>query len=181
MNKTLLTIPAIFLLLGSSGCTCVKNTAANVVESPKIIWGSSTRALEKARRGAISKAFACSFQECFDAVAAIAVVEEKLSETPEEKQTREEKEAAEDNGPFKAVDLLADQSFKIFIKDTRKKMLVIYGIPGSVDTTEVGVFFVPGDDKKVTLEISSLSTNAKQTAARIIFEKLATQYTEVTQ
>ena len=161
----------------------MKKTAANVIESPKIVWGSSTRALEEARRGAISKAFACSFEECFDAVAAIALASEVDIETPDEKQQREEKEAEAEgqDGPFKAVDLLADQNFKIFIKNPRKRLLVIYNIPGSVDTTEVGVFFVPGDDKKVTLEISSLSTNAKQTAARIIFEKLATQYTEVTQ
>lgn len=179
MNRIIFVILP-FFLLAATGCTSFKNAASNVIESPKVVWGSSTRALEKARRAAISKAFACSFQECFDAVAAIAVDAQDDLETPEEKQAREEKEAQEE-GTFKTVDLLADQSFKIFIKDPRKKLLVIYNIPGSVDTTEVGVFFVPADDKKVTLEISSLSTNAKQTAARIIFEKLAKQYIEVTQ
>ncbi len=180
MKRIIPFILPFFLLTSSAGCSFFKKTAANVIESPKIIFGSSTRALEEARKDAISKAFACSFQECFDAVAAISLDSEVKIETPEEKAQREEKEA-EQEGLFKAVDLLADQGFKIFIKNPRKKLLVIYNIPGSVDTTEVGVFFVPADDKKVIVEVSSLSTHAKQTAARIIFEKLAKQYTEVTQ
>ena len=45
---------------------------ASVVEVPKTFWGSSTRALEEARVNALSKTYACSFRDCYQAVLLIA-------------------------------------------------------------------------------------------------------------
>ena len=39
-----------------------------MVETVKVIWGSSTRALEEARGEALSKTFHCSVDECFNSV-----------------------------------------------------------------------------------------------------------------
>lgn len=120
-----------------SGCARVQETA-------KVIWGSSTRALDEARSESISKVFECNYDDCFREVLKIAELEE----------------------------------FEIFIKDKFNKHIVFMGIKGSVDTTEVGVFFSEIDGQAVKIEITSLSTNAKKNVAEILFPQLAQVYSE---
>ena len=120
---------------------------AQTQEVAKTFWGSSTRALEEARKDAIKKTFDCEFQKCFDAVL-------HLTQAP---VTDEEK------------------TYQLFLKNRKKKVIVLMYIPGSVDTTEVGVFFESPQNNKTTIEISSLSSNAKMTAADYIFKSLEKQ------
>jgi hypothetical protein len=51
-------------------------------------------------------------------------------------------------------------------------MIVIMSVPGNIDTTEVGVFFVELPEGQTRVEISSLSSSAKVHAADIIFPHL---------
>ena len=67
----------LFLLV--SGC-------AQVTETAKKVWGSSTAALERARMDALGKTYTCSFTECYDAVLGLARTEEEQ----EAKAKREE-------------------------------------------------------------------------------------------
>jgi len=51
---------------------------ASVQETSKVIWGSSTKALEERRVDGIKKTYQCRYQECFDEVIKIAQ-EQKLT------------------------------------------------------------------------------------------------------
>ena len=46
------------------------------------------------------------------------------------------------------------------------------GIKGSVNTTEVGVFFVEENDHRTRIEVTSLSTNAKRILSKNLFHGL---------
>ncbi len=71
---------------------------------------------------------------------------------------------------------MPDKPFKLFIKDRSRRLLVVMGVPGSVDSTEVGVFFEPAGDGQVVLEIASLSSHAAAAAAEIIFTDLERKF-----
>ena len=120
------------------------NGCARIQETTKVIWGSSTRALDEARSEAISKVYHCRYEECFREVMKIAELEK----------------------------------FVIFIKDKIKKHIVFMGIKGSVNTTEVGVFFIELNDEETRVEVSSLSTNAKKKVSEMIFPQLGQVFTE---
>ena len=60
----------------------------------------------------------------------------------------------------------------VFKKDDVQGYMVIMGVKGSVNTTEVGIFFVEINDRQTRVEISSLSTNAKRLASKAIFHGL---------
>ena len=124
---------------------------AEIKDIPKVIWGSSTLALEKARTNAIRQTFHCRFEECFDAVVSL---EYKV----------------------KSKELLSDGVFDIFIKDRKKGYLVVMGIQGSERATEVGIFFIKVNPQSVKIEISSLSHIAKEKAAESIFTALASKF-----
>jgi len=66
----------------------------------------------------------------------------------------------------------AEKNYLIFKKDEVKGYMVLMHIPKSVDTTEVGVFFIELGNKETRIEIASLSTNAKRIVARTLFKKL---------
>ena len=168
-----------FVLFNLTGCTFLKNTASNIVESPKILWGSSTHALEQARPQAISRTYQCHLEECRGAVLKLteAEVEEILSPQEESEKKANEEEGQSPGGAFKSVNL--DQKFKVFINNKRKNLLVLYNVPGSVNTTEVAVFFSPIKENQVKLDIASLSTSAKLTASRIIFDVMGKNFSEV--
>ena len=70
---------------------------------------------------------------------------------------------------LKAVE---EQEYKIFINNKPKATIVVMGIPGSVDTTEVGIFFSDISDTQTKIYVSSLSSNAKRTVAQKIFPDL---------
>ena len=64
------------------------------------------------------------------------------------------------------------KEYVIFKKDEAKGYMVLMGIKGSVNTTEVGIFFVEVNDTQTRIEISSLSTNAKRIVAKALFHGL---------
>lgn len=195
MGRNIYYILAIGLIFFCSGCARFMD---NAQEPFRTVWGSSTRALEKARATAMSKTYYCSFEDCFNAVIALgrewdAEAEKKRKELEEKQRTEEglvvgdpkpDLNTPESESPYMtdaqraAEALQRSKKFTIFIKDMRKKHLVIFNLPASVDTTEVGVFFSPLDNGKVKIEISSLSTNAKRTAAEIIFPELSQHFKE---
>ena len=60
----------------------------------------------------------------------------------------------------------------IFKKDEIKGYLVIMGVKGCVNTTEIGIFFDELSDTQTRIEISSLSTNAKRKVSKALFHGL---------
>jgi hypothetical protein len=61
-----------------------------------------------------------------------------------------------------ALSVVKKKKYVLFKKDEVRGYMVIMGIPGSVNTTEVGVFFVELNDHQTRIELSSLSSNAKR-------------------
>lgn len=125
-----------FLMLG--GC-------ARITETVKVMWGSSTKALEESRWQATSKTFACSLAACKEHIANIA----------------------------------REETLQVFMDNPKKKLMIVMGIPGSISTTEVGIFFSPVDSKKTKIEVTSLSLQAQETAAQIFFSHLKKVFSEV--
>ena len=62
-----------FFLLLFSGCA---NLRENLTEVPRVVWGSSTKALEKARPSATAQIYQTNPRECFDKILSIAQKEE---------------------------------------------------------------------------------------------------------
>ncbi len=71
-----------------------------------------------------------------------------------------------------SVDVVGKKGWVIFKKDEIKGYMVVMGVPGCVNTTEIGIFFVDLPDHQTRIEVSSLSTNAKRKVARILFHGL---------
>lgn len=69
-----------------------------------------------------------------------------------------------------------NRKLTVFIKDRNKSRIVLMGIPGNTNTTEVGVFFLTFGPKETKLEIASLSRSAKEKTADIIFSQLREVY-----
>lgn len=128
-----------------------------------MIWGSSTRALEKARDEAIVQTYKCRFDECFEEVLTLSADNLVLPKSYGE--LNNEVDEAEDSPAQRAT-------FQVFIKNQKKKHIVVMGVPGSVDTTEVGIFFTNPTASTVRLEVSSLSSNAKRKVAEMVFAAL---------
>lgn len=145
-------------------------------EVVKEFWGSSTRALEEARANAIAQNYKCSFDECFEAVLSLArsKEEQKLySHWIEKSQQAQPSENDSADQKKKLVPLpVTEGFFDVFIKDKTKRMIVVMGIVGNVDTTEIGIFFTRYRQDAMRVEISSLSTTAKVKVAKAVFEAL---------
>ena len=170
---------AMFLVV--TGCAKLETAA----EPLKVIWGSSTRALQNARRDAIKKNFQCTPDECFAAVLKLTEPPPKPKyEDPEKVKKeapqpllsvgfgkKEEEVKVEGEDPAIEDDQPKRNYLELFIKDTDQRFLVVMGIPGCVNTTEVGIF-VTSLEQGAGIEISSLSTIAKIKAAEIVFEEL---------
>lgn len=124
-----------------------------LTEAAKSVWGSSTKSLERARIDAVTKTYECNFNECFDAALSLA------------------RNAAVDEPVTKKF-------FDVFINNRVKGHIVVMGIEGNVDTTEVGIFFVEYGHKAVRIEISSLSSSAKEKVAAAVFKELELRFTE---
>ncbi len=62
--------------------------------------------------------------------------------------------------------------YVVFQKDEIKGYVVVMGIHGSVNTTEVGIFIVEINDNQARIEVSSLSTNAKRIVSKAIFKDI---------
>ena len=132
----------------------VASGCSPVAETIRTVWGSSTRALEDARESAIKKTYRCPYDDCFDVVLSLARNEPVLTST---------------NPKF----------FDVFIKDRIKSHIVVMGIKGNVDTTEVGIFLMEDQKDVITFEVSSLSTTAKEKVAKAVFEELDRHFTAV--
>ena len=164
------TILAVSVLV--TGCASIKETA-------KVMWGSSTRALEEARADGISKTYHCQFDECFDAVLSLARTEsaiyltsgyegEKIQPVSDEAKAAQQEQAQAETP---VIDQESDL-FEIFMSNRQKGYLVVMGIVGNVDTTEVGIFFSTYAPGVMKIEISSLSSKAKRKVAEDLFKQL---------
>jgi signal recognition particle GTPase len=70
------------------------------------------------------------------------------------------------------LQIVKENEYQIFIDNKAKATIVVMGIPGSVNTTEVGIFFSDISDSQTKIYVSSLSTNAKRKVAYAIFPQL---------
>lgn len=120
----------------------------------KIIFGTSIRHLEKARIDGMTMSFDCNFEQCFDAVLSLAT-----------------NEAMGDS-------MSGEKPFEVFRKDRVKSYVVVMGVAGNIDTTEVGIFFTTVD-KGTKIDISSLSTSAKEKVAKAVFRELDLRYNHI--
>lgn len=130
----------IIFALSLGGCTLINQ----VTEPIKVIWGSSTRALEAARAEALSKTYHCEYNACYDAV----------------------------------LEIVKQRNYEIFINERARERMVIMGITGNVNTTEVGIFFDKLNKFQIQIDISSLSSTAKENVAKVIFEELDKKFQE---
>ncbi len=151
-------------ILSFGGCGILK-------EEAKILWGSSTQALEEARIESLKASFSCPWETCFDSVVRYANVETQ--------HVLDEKINAEKmNQPVNPADeqTIKVKNFEVFLQDRRRRIIVLMGVPGSVNTTEVGVFFTPLENAATGVEVSSLSTSAKIKVADILFSHLGKEF-----
>lgn len=137
LHQKLITI---IFALSLGGCALINQ----VTEPVKVIWGSSTRALESARAEALSKTYSCEYNVCYDAV----------------------------------LEIVKQRNYEIFINERARERMVIMGITGNVNTTEVGIFFDKLNKSQIQIDISSLSSTAKENVAKVIFEELDKKFQE---
>ena len=71
-----------------------------------------------------------------------------------------------------AISVVGKTHWVMFKKDEVKGYIVVMGVKGCVNTTEIGIFFEELSDTQTRIEISSLSTNAKRIVAKAFFHKL---------
>lgn len=148
-------------------------TGPQLQEAAKFIWGSSTRSLEIARVDAIEKTYRCSYVDCYDSVLTLTRKEPVYI-----KSYNTDGEAIEDD-ESKEDDESDDGVFDVFIDNRAKKHIVVMGIKGNVETTEVGIFFSQPSLTTVKLEVSSKSSTAKRKVAEAIFDELDLHYSAV--
>lgn len=149
MFKPTMFILATTILVTSFGC-----------EITKKIIGTSTDSIEKARINAISKVYHCNHTDCFNAVLSL---------------TRRQPSGK----PWRIKPTTPDEGvFDVFLKDryAPSPYIIVMGISGSVDTTEVGVFFDRQTKKTIKIDISSLSSIAKRKVAELVFKELDEQF-----
>lgn len=120
-------------------------TGCSPFRTAQHIVGISLDEFEKYRDQAISQHVACKVSECFNAILAIG------TDQPSMPHSRKD--------------------FEVFQAKGRKGVVVFYGIPGQVDTTEVGVFITPQADGSL-VEIISRSSSAQKKVARAVFTEL---------
>ena len=164
MNKISQQFIIFSLLIMFSGCALVEETT-------KTLWGSSTRALEDARVDAANASFTCSYDECFDAVV-------KLANTVKDRDTYKYNDLSSSE-PLKTEETSTGQTYDIFIQDRVKGLVVVVGLKGNVNTTEVGIFFSRIKPQETKIEISSLSSSAKAKVVKMVFAEMGRLYTEV--
>ena len=154
MSKLSIKIQGIVLLLAVlQGC-------ASPVEVTRKFWGSSMQSLEDGRTTALTDTLPCDFDECFDAILAM----KRLEPSPF------------DNTIMRDLKKDAPDYYDIFLQDRLKGIIVLMGIKGNVNTTEVGIFLTSVDGATTRLEVVSLSTSAKERAAAILFRELHTKF-----
>ena len=156
-----------------------------ITEPFKVIWGSSTHALEGARDRAISKTYGCNFDVCYDVVLGIvkgAREEPAINSSVIEKSEESSRIPPSINNlrflsPSAAVS--RQSRYVLFINERSRKRMVVMGIPGNVNTTEVGIFFSELKKSETKIDISSLSSTAKERVAQAVFEELDKKFQEL--
>lgn len=68
-----------------------------------------------------------------------------------------------------AINVVYKKHWVMFKKDEVKGYMVIMGVKGNVNTTEIGIFFDELSDTQTRIEVTSLSTNAKRKVAKALF------------
>lgn len=157
------------LTFSMTGCSLMK-------EEAKVLWGSSTKALEDARGEAVKKTFICVPDECFDQIISFCNIETEMTKQDAsgfEKINTEQLSRLDDDKTIKVKNL------EVFLQDRKKKKIVVMGIPGHVNTTEAGIFFTAIEGKGTAVEVASLSTAAKIKAANMIFAALGKEFKEI--
>jgi len=71
-----------------------------------------------------------------------------------------------------AIAVVGKKHWVIFKKDEIKGYMVLMGVQGCVNTTEIGIFFDELSDTQTRIEVSSLSTNAKRKVSKALFHGL---------
>jgi hypothetical protein len=116
-------------------------------ETAKCILGVSTKKLEEAVSQGITRTYACSFDDGFNAILDLG-------------------QSCPDCEPK------AEKAFDVFLKNRIKGVIVVMGIPNQVDTTEVGIFLTEEREGDLRIDVSSLSTSAKEKVAEAVFQEL---------
>lgn len=167
MKNHLYLFLSLLLLIGCS----------HIAEPFKVIWGSSTRALEEARVDGISQSFTCTFDECFDAVLklgrSVPLADLGYPESAASAQSMPSFSLEEDTR------LIDDGVFDVFIKDRIKGHIIVMGVRGNVNSTEVGIFFTRPEKGTIKIDISSLSDTAKRKVAGAVFKALDQQFKRI--
>lgn len=139
-------------VVGASGCT--------LREAAKKVIGHSTQTLEEeSRANAISRTFVCSYQDCFNAILSMA----------------REKES---NIPWERLPYPNTGDFDVFMSDlySNPPYIIVIGIEGNINTTEVGIFLNRTTRETIRVDVSSLSTTAKQKVADLVFQRLVLEF-----
>ena len=143
---------SVFVLM-MSGC-------AKTQEFGRVVWGTSTTALERTRVEADVVTYQCAFEDCFQAVLSLARNEDI-----------EESMSIDSN--------VSSGVFDVFLKDWVKSHIIVMGIAGQIDTTEVGVFFVRQSKEQTRLEIASRSSGAKRKVTAAVLKELDMRFNRV--
>jgi hypothetical protein len=133
-----------------------------IKEAAKKVMGTSTQTLsEEARTNGLSRSFHCSYQDCFDAVLSMAREPQSVK-------------------PWKKIEEPNIGSFDVLMSDiySNPPYVVVIGVTGNIDTTEVGIFFIRTDLDTIRVSVSSLSSTAKRTISDLVFTQLAQRFNE---
>ena len=79
----------------------------------------------------------------------------------------------------KVLEVAKLRNLTVFISDPKKPLIVLMGIPGSINTTEVGIFFSEPETGKAKLEIVSLSPTAQEATAKLLSKELTKTFSEL--
>ena len=143
----------IFILLTSIQGCAVKETAKKII-------GSSTQTLqEEAAKDPITKTFYCSYQDCFETIMRLGRYQPSAK-------------------PWEKPPEIDEGIFNVFMSDlyANPPYIIVMGVEGNVDTTEVGIFFTRTTLETIRVDVSSLASTAKRTVAKIVFEELGTKF-----
>jgi hypothetical protein len=116
------------------------------VEVARKVWGSSTRTLENERVRAVRDVYRCEYDECYNLVRNLGILSDGGKKT---------------DGPY-----------KIFQENYKNGVVVVMGVPGNVDTTEVGIFLFRVKVDETSVEVTSLSRSAKRKVAEAIRQEM---------
>ena len=130
------------------------SVCAQITEVGRTAWGTSTRALNDERVDAITLTYECYYDACYSAV--LDLTKNQLVD-----------------------DQLIEKEVTLFQQNYIKGYIVLMGVEGNVDTTEVGVFFSHIKQNVTKIEISSLSATAKEKVAEAIETHLTKTFSKI--